>query len=247
MKILVYTYAESYTLQLAIEMIPKGIEPIETKSKEDALQLLKSQEDIHIVVSESPEIDFLQQVKDTRKDLHVLLLFHQNLKPKDLMSMMSLGITALVEYNPSAAIVADGIIQNILKFGLRTPERRAHLRVQPSNIENAVGAVYLRDAAKFIRGNLIDISAGGAAIAFYDSIESSMLLQNHVYDPVLLQMRGLEIKTIARLKGKRDSTAGFQFENVEEREMNKIATYVHYKMNEGSEDFYETILRSSSK
>jgi hypothetical protein len=245
LKIVVYTYAESYTLQLAIELIPKGVEPLEMKSKDDVIVALKAINDVNLVVTESPEIEFLQHVKEANPKVNIFLLFHQNLKPKELMSMMSLGITALIEYSPTPAVIAESIIHNIIKFDLRAPERRAHVRVQPSGVENAVGAVYLRDAGKFIRGGLIDISAGGAAIQFYDSIEASMLLANHIYDPVLLQMRGLEIKTIARMKGKRESVAGFQFENVEEREMHKIATYVHYKMNEGSDDFYKSILKNS--
>jgi hypothetical protein len=244
-KIVVYTYAESYTLQLAIELIPKGVEPLEMKTKDDVITVLKTVNDVNLLLTESPDIDFLKSVKEVSPDINIFLMFHQNLKPKELMSMMSLGITALIEYSPSPSVIAENIIQNIIKFSLRAPERRAHVRVQPSNIENAVGAVYLRDAGKFIRGGLIDISAGGAAIQFYDSIEASMLLSNHIYDPVLLQMRGLEIKTIARLMGKRESVAGFQFENVEEREMRKIATYMHYKMNEGSDDFYKSILKNS--
>jgi hypothetical protein len=245
MKIVIYTFAENFTLQLAIELIPKGVEPVEVTTREEVLEFLKNQNDEAIILlSESSELEFLKQAKEIKSNTYIFLIYHGSFKSAELMELMKIGITSLIEYSDNPAKIVDDIIQNIIRNNIRINERRKHLRITPSPYEEVTASIYIKNINRFVHGSLIDISAGGVAVKLKDSIEASILIINQIYDPLLLHIRGMEIKTISRLIGKRGAMAGFKFENVEEKDMRKIATYIHMRIGENTKKLINELLKT---
>ncbi len=71
MKALIYTYSLGFAKDLAIELIPTGIECYKTSSREEALLVLDKTPDIILFITENWEFDFLTKVKEIRKDIYI--------------------------------------------------------------------------------------------------------------------------------------------------------------------------------
>lgn len=234
MKIAIYTYSDNFTTQLAIETIPKGVEPIECKEKDELVQIIAEDKEIILIVTESTEMEFLEKVKEVRPDVNIFLIIHKSYKPKDMMKLLKIGIRSLIEFAEDTSRVGDAIIENIIQNNIRTDDRRQHVRVTPNPFEKSIVAIYIRDLNRFVNGELIDVSTGGAAVKLFDSLDASILSLNGIYDPFIIQIRGMDIKAVAKLMGKRQDMAGFRFENIEKVDMSKLSGYIHMRISENS-------------
>ncbi len=243
MKSVIYTFSESFTSQLAIDLIPKGFEPIELQSEAEVLAYIRDIGQVKLFITEIINEEFLNHVRELDKELKLFLLFHSSLKPQDLLKLSKLGVHALIPYKESARAVADDIIENVIKNQVISTDRRMHVRIQPNDYENFQASIFIKGLNRFVHGKLIDISAGGAAIKLNDSIEASMLELEKVYSPVVLHIRGMEIKTLSRLKGKREDMAGFKFENVETKDIHNIASYIHMRLVETSSKILSDLMK----
>ncbi len=243
MKTLIYTFIDEFTTELAIGIIPKGFEPIELSSEKEVLAYLDSGAEAALLVTESAHEDFLRKVREKNNKIHLYLLAHASLKPADLIRLSSMGITALIPYSDNHHSLAEEILHNAMSSSIMNTEKRFHVRVQPSQNEKIEASVFIKGLNRFVHGDLIDLSAGGAAIRLKDSIEASILDIEKVYNPLMLHITGTQIKTLARLKGKREDIAGFQFENIEKHDMHSVATYIHSSLQQNSKKFINTLLR----
>jgi hypothetical protein len=231
MKVLIYTFSEAYTQDMAIDLIPMGIEGIEVHSKEEAFELLKKDPNIAIFLTESNEISFLEETRANSPTINIFLIVRPALlKPAELKKLSQLKITAVIPFAENTSLMAEEIIKNIIEHNIKKQERRMHLRIQPKEHEKIAAAIYIRNLQKFVRGNVINISAGGVAIQLFDSLEASILNSRTIYDPIILFIHGAEIKTIATLISKRNDAAGFKFDHVETKNMKRISEYIHYKI-----------------
>lgn len=242
MKIAVYSFSENFTLQLAVGLIPKGIEPIEIDKVENLLLVLQNDMEIPILLTESPDLAILEKAREIRPKIHIFLIIHSSFKPQELIKLSKVGITALIDYAENANTVIESVTQNIIKHGIRVEERRAHIRVTPSAYEQATASIYVKNINRFIQSSLIDISAGGIAVKILDSLDASIVVVGNVYEPIFLHITGMDIKCQAKLMGKRNDIAGFKYESVEEKEMNKIASYIHNRIMENSKKNYDSML-----
>lgn len=242
MKILVNTYYDKDSTEMAIDLIPKGIEPVECATKEETLVYLKNDPSVIVVVTETKEIEFLQEIKKLTPHVYIFLIYHSSLKPQELLPLMKVGIAALIEYSNATSVITESIIQNIIRNNIRSTERRLHIRVAPNNFEKAQAAIYVKDMNRFVKGELVDLSAGGIAVRLQDTLEASILNVNNVYDPLLVQIRGMEIRTLAKLVGRRQLMTGFKFENVEEKEMKKLSSYIYMRIMEQSKNFLDDMM-----
>ena len=241
MKMIVHTYSHAFAEDLGVELIPMGIESVESATPEETAALLTQDQTVHIILTENHDVDFLKKLKEACPALHIFLLAHQTLKPDYLRTLMTVGITSVINYSENVPQIAEEVVKDIIQNNIRTEERRFHVRVQPRDVENVKGAVFLKDLQKFIQGNILDISAGGIAIKLEDSLDASLLVVKNLYDPVMISMKGMQIKTLARLMGQRGDIAGFKFENVEAKDMKKIASYIHKKITENAKKLIEKI------
>lgn len=241
MKMIVHTYSHAFADELGIELIPMGIESVESGTPEEAVALLAQDQSINIILTENHDIDFLKKMKETKASLHIFLMAHQTLKPDYLRTLMSIGITSIINYSENVPVIAEEVVKDIINNNIKTDERRFHVRVQPRDVENVKAAVFLKDLKKFIQGDILDISAGGIAVKLEDSLDASMLVIKTLYDPVVISMKGMQIKTLARLVGQRKDVAGFKFENVEAKDMKKIAAYIHKKITENARKLIEKV------
>lgn len=240
---MIYTFSEDYTTQLAIGLIPKGFEPLEFTSEAEVQAYLESCLDAPLLITEISHEDFLSNVREKNPNIHIYLLTHASLKPADLIKLSSLGINALIPYNDNPQIVAEEVLSHAMQAGIMNAERRFHVRIQPARNEKIEASVFIKGLNRFVHGDLIDISAGGAAIRLKDSIEASILDLDKLYNPVMLHITGAQVRTLSRLKGKRDDIAGFQFENIEKQDMHFIATYIHTSLQENSRKIVDTLLQ----
>lgn len=236
MKIVIYTFENNFTSQLAVDLIPNGIEPIEATTRKDAIEIIKNEASIALLLSETSEKEFLQQVKETRSDIPIFFIYHSNFKTKELMDLMKLGVVALIEYSDETDLIADGIIENIIKNRISVKEQRKHLRIEPARYEKdkVYVTITLKEIGRSLRVKIADISAGGVAIRIKKDLSEKILKEGNIFSPFLMQFRGMEVKTIAKLVGLHDDIAGFRFENVEKKEMRKISTYIYMRMQEDS-------------
>jgi hypothetical protein len=241
MKMLINTFSTIVTNDLGIELIPMGIESIATISVNDTLSMLKGDEKISILLTENFEFSFLEQVKGINTKIHIFLIANQGLKPAELKNISKIGISAIINLHENISIMCEEILKGIIRNNIHSSEKRVHMRVQPKDVEEVKAAIYIKNLKRFVRGNVLDISAGGVAIKLMDSIEASILQQKTVYDPLLIALKGMEIKTISTLVARRDTVAGFKFENVESRDMKKIASYIHSRVTDNVANLLESV------
>lgn len=232
MKMIVNMYSHAFQEELGVELIPMGIESVEAGTPDEAVSLLTQDQGISIILTENHNIDFLKKMKEVKPSLHIFLMAHQTLKPETLRTLTSIGITSIIIYSENVALIAEEVVKDIIQNNIKANERRFHVRVQPRDVENVKGAIFIKDLKKFIHGVILDISAGGLALKLDDSLDASLLSVKTVYDPVVISMKGMQIKTLSRIVGLRNDVAGFKFENVEAKDMKKIAVYIHKKVTE---------------
>lgn len=234
MKIATYTFENDFACQLAIDLIPNGIEAIGAKTRDDLIEIIDRDKSIELLLSETPEKQFLLQVKETRPDLPIFLIYHNNFKTQELMDLMKLGVVALVEYSDKIDIITDNIIYNIAQHIDYSEDRRKHFRIEPAPYEKdkVYATITIREIERSFRAKITNISAGGVAVKIKKALSEKILEKGHVYSPFLLQFRGMGVKTIAKLVGIHDDVAGFKFENVEKSELRKISTYIYMRMQE---------------
>lgn len=242
MKMVIYVFTKSYSTSLGIDLIPMGIEGIEVPTKEDAINILKQDDTINILLSENFEPDFLKTVKEINPGLHVFLVANQTMRPSDIIALHKHGVEAVIAYMENTSAMADEIVKSIITNNIRTSEKRFHIRVQPKEYEDVRAAIFIKNVGKFVRGRILDISAGGLAMRLNDSLEASLLTPKTVYDPLLISIQGNEVKTLSYLIAKRADAAGFKFDNVEANDMKKIATYIHNKVTENSKNLMSQII-----
>lgn len=131
MKTIIYTFSQYISFDMGVELIPMGIEGLETNSRDEALVLLKEDASIPLLITDNFQSDFMNQVKTIRPDINIFLIISQNVKPNDLKELMNIGIKSLVHYSENPAIMADEIVKNIINQNIKTHERRSQIRIKP--------------------------------------------------------------------------------------------------------------------
>jgi c-di-GMP-binding flagellar brake protein YcgR len=115
---------------------------------------------------------------------------------------------------------------------IQKKDKRTHIRVKPGPGDELKCAIRIKNINNYIKGTIIDISAGGCAVSLNNSIEISYLSIKTVYDPLLVIINTKGIKTLATLIGMRESFAGFKFDNIEAAGMRLISNYIHRRIME---------------
>ena len=242
MKLLVYTPTKDYNQELAVSLIPKGIEPIVCDTYDEALKLLEKDNSILTYLCEYEDTEKLKNIKSLYSQLFIFLLTNQNLKPSDFVELSKYGINSLINSSVKIQNIADEISETIIIKKLRPDEKRFHVRVQPKPYEEIIASVLIKNYGKFIKGRVIDISAGGIAMKVSDSIEASMLNINDLYEKAFVNMPNGEVKCSFTLVGKRNDIAAFKFNNIEQHYMNILARYIHDSITESSKQMIEQMM-----
>lgn len=241
MKALLHAYNPEYTKELAVRLIPFGIEAIPCYEINEILNQEWGEESpFQIVFTEKTEKEFIQQLKEKYKNNHIILLSSRNLPPAEIKELIPLGITTIMRLKNQPEAMVEEIAQFILAQNIRSGDKRLHMRVQPRPHETATVSVYLKKMVRFVKGKIFDISAGGFAMIAEDTLEISLLSPGEIYENVILSLNGKETKTMAKMIVRRDVLAGFKFENVEQKEMYSIASYIYSHL----EDNYQRKLKS---
>lgn len=230
MKALVYSFSQAYGRELALEMIPLGIESIEAFSAVQVPELLNKNKDITLLVTENTDRGYLEKIRKEFPNVHIFILVRESMKPSDLLKLGTFGIKGIVAYTENPGTVADDIIKQIISLNLRTNDKRMHLRIQPSASEKMAGAIFIKPEKRFSRGMVLDISAGGIAMRIQDPNDTDIMLVGRTYDPLLISFTGFQIKTLSTLVARRHDVAGFRFDNIEPRDMKIISEYIYTKV-----------------
>jgi len=233
MRALLYTYNPEYAKELAIRLIPFGIEAIPCTEEKDVSALKCTDESpFEVIFTEKTEREFLQMLKEKYSPQHTIVLSSQNLPPALMKELIPLGVLTIMKLQNQADTMVEEIVQFMVSQNIRSKDKRLHVRVQPQSYETATASVYLKKMARFVRGRILDISAGGFALMAEDSLEISLLSPGEIYENVVLNLNGRDIKTVAKMIVRRDVIAGFKFENVEPKEMREIAQYIYAHLEE---------------
>ena len=242
MKMIIYTYTGNYAPALGVDLIPMGIEGVYTGSADDTINIIKQDKSIVILLTENVNAEFITSVKKENPEINIFLIITKGVKSSDIIALKKYGIVALINYSDNTSLMAEEIVKNIIMNNIRSNDKRFHIRVQPKEHEDLKVAIFIRNLQKFVRGKVIDISAGGLAIKLDSSLDASLLMPKTVYDPVIVSIMGTEVKTLASMIAKRGDIAGFKFDNVEQKDMKKIATYIHNRITENTKNLMNEAL-----
>ncbi len=227
-----YSYDE-LNLDMAVEMIPKGFEPVECHMSRGQFTDEAKESDIKVFVTDQMDKGILAKIRLENPDIWVFLVYRPSEYYKDLLEIMKLGQVELIEYSSDPSQMAESIVNRVIHNNLRGKERRVHLRVHPGEHEtNHVTIILKHLNNRILNAKLLDLSCGGAALQFPDSLDASLLEVGHIYDFVNIHLRGKRIRVMSRVVGKRQSFSGLKFEHVDEQSMHAIAEYVYYKLNQ---------------
>src|SRR5208283_4498469 len=122
------------------------------------------------------------------------LIIRNIVNPAGVVPLLKIGVMSVINYSNNTSSMAEEIVQSIIYNKITTNDKRLHIRVQPKTSENIITSIYLRNLNRFVRGKVIDISAGGLAVTIEDSLECGFLNQGTVYDPTVIFLPGHETK-----------------------------------------------------
>lgn len=226
-----YTYDE-LNLDMALEMIPKGFEPVECHISKKQFTLTTQDSDIKVFVTDRIDLEFIKTFRQKNPEIWVFLIYRPSQHYKDLLDVMKMGRVELIDYAQDASLMSEAIVNRVIQNQLRGQERRVHLRVHPAEHESNHVTIILKQLNnKVLNAKLLDLSCGGAALKFSDSLDASLIQVGHIYDFVNIHLRGKKIRVMGRVVGKRQTFSGMRFEFVDEKSMHAIAEYVYYKIN----------------
>ena len=232
MKIIINTLSRQNSSDICIDLIPMGIEGIAASSSQDVYSILKGNLTSPILVTENFETDFLEKVNGICPGINIFLILSPSVKPAYLRNLSEFGIKSVIYHNDKIEIMIEEIVKNIINNNLKINEMRSHIRVQPKHFDKLSSAIYIKSLKKFITGAILDISAGGFAVKLNDSLEASLLIPKNIYDPVIVSIQGIKIRTISSLIAIRGDAAGFKIDNIEAKFMRVISNYIHTRISE---------------
>ncbi len=235
MKMLMFNSSLGNSFDLAIDLIPMGLECLTVKTREDFIISLKNDQTIPIIMTENCKNGFLKEIREINPSINIFLLVKNTMKPEQIKSLSSFGITSIINYSANTGSIADEIVRCIVAQNIRRKDKRTHIRVKPKQGDDLKTAICVKKINRFIQGVVIDISAGGCAVCLDNPGETSFLVPKEVYDPLIVVIRGTGIKTLATLVGLRNNFAGFKFDNIEPAGMRRIAAYIHSRIIETSQ------------
>lgn len=230
MRVFLYTFSSAFTKELAIELIPLGVEPVEVEARNDLFNKIAQFPEVLSLVTEHTDLKFIEQLRDLNPNLRLTLLAHQNMKPAELIGLSRFGIRQIINYEDNPLLMAEEIQKQLIADNGHQREKRLHVRVRPKSKSEITGGVYLREKNRFVHGEILDISAGGFAIRLNQEHSDIPLTIGRTYDPVLLNIVGTTVKTLSRLTARRDSVAGFQFDNIETTQRKRISEYIYQRL-----------------
>jgi hypothetical protein len=241
MKIFAYEHFLNNITDLTIDLIPMGLECIQSSSKEEFVNILKKDQNIPILLTGTEDTGLLKIVREINQSIYIFYIVKNTMKPEMMKTLTPFNISAIINFSESSSHIAEEIVRNIVANNISKKDQRVHIRVRPKDQEIIQSAVCIKDTGRFIRGKVIDISAGGCAIKFDNPSEVSLLTPRTVYDPLLLKIDETGIKAVATLIAMRNNTAGFHFDNVEHSDMRKLSAYI-YRQIMGNYDVLEKTL-----
>lgn len=237
MKIGIYTYSAETNLELAVNLIPSGIEPLELKTGSEVIHLLKNDVDIHLLLSAITDHDFLKEVTEVRGDLPIFLIIGKAFKPQDLIKLNHIGVRTVVQHTENTPALANSIVDHIFRLNLTPDERRKHIRIPVGENDKAIASVFLKFLKKFVYGTIVDISAGGVALQINDSLDASLLNVGETYDPVVLEIWGIKIRAACKVMGKRGLMVGLRFEHLSEKDVRNLSMQIYRQFTQSNRKF----------
>ncbi|MGA2141631.1 MAG: PilZ domain-containing protein [Brevinematales bacterium] len=233
MKMLFYEHFLNNMSDLTIDLIPMGLECIDCLSQDEFFNCLKSSDSpATIMMTGTKEIGLFKQIREISPSINIFYVVKNTTKTDLIKSFAPFCITAIINFTESSVHMADEIVRAIVSHNISTKDKRVHIRVRPIEPEIITSAVCIKEINRFIKGKVIDISAGGCAIKFDNHEEVSLLSPKTVYDPLLLKIDGTGIKALATLVAIHNNAAGFHFDNVEPVQMRRLANYIYRKISE---------------
>ncbi len=243
MKALIYSYSINFARDLGIELIPAGIESYKTSSKNEVFIILEKVSEIMLLITENWEIDFLKKVKDMKKDLIIYTLVNQTADAGKFLGLKDVGITSCITFSENIQDVYDELINSIIRHNIiDIKEKRHFLRITPSEIDNFLSAVFLKEKGDYIRGKVLNVSMGGFAMLPFSN--SNYLQIKKVYDPAFLSFHGNNVKTVSTLVAERNGVFGFKFDNVESKDRKRLSTYIYEKLEENLNELLKSVEQS---
>jgi hypothetical protein len=239
MKALIHFYSISQARELAIELIPFGIESFKTSSTEDVIIILSKEPDIKILITENYEYDFLKKTKEINSDLIIYLLIYRPIETEKFLTLKEIAINSCITFNNNIQEVADELVTSIIKTNIKINEKRHFLRITPPEIDNFEAAILHKAKKNYIRGKVLNISMGGFAMIPFktENIFDLELLKS--YDPVFLSFQGFQLKTVSTLLAIRNKICAFRFDNIETLDRRRLASYIHDKLEEKTKELLQ--------
>jgi hypothetical protein len=195
-----------------------------------------------IILTEAKDIQFLTEIKRVSPKIQYFSCLHQSLKPQELMPMMKVGITALIEYTVFRVGHVRVDHSKISSATISATKNAASISASTPIISKGDGG-YLRPDLKPIPEWRTARHQARAAQPSNSRTPSrrALLNINNVYDPLQVQLRGWrsDSRQTRRTKGR---NAGFKFEKSKKKEMRKLAGYVYMRVMEQSKQFIDNML-----
>lgn len=236
MKMLFYEHFLNNMSDLTIDLIPMGLECIDCPTRDEFFKCLKADSPAPLMMTGTREIGLFTQIREINPSINIFYIVKNTVKPELIKTFTPFSITAIINFTENSAHLADEIVRAIVSHNISKKDKRVHFRVRPKETEIIASAVCVKEINRFIKGKVIDISAGGCAIKFDNPAEVSLLTPKTVYDPLLLKIDGAGIKALATLVAIRNDAAGFHFDNVEPVQMRRLANYIYRKITESKCD-----------
>ncbi len=230
MKIFAYDLFLNKAADLMIDLIPMGLECVDCPSRDELVSAMKKDITIPILLTGTQDIDQLKQIKEINPSINIFLIVKNDMKPELIKSLLPVGVNAIINFSQNTAHIAEEVIRFIIVNNIHKKDQRIHVRVRPKETEVIKSALCIKEINRYVKGKVIDISAGGCAVKFDNASEMSLLAPKTIYDPLLIMIEGIGIKTLATLINLRNDSAGFHFDNVEQAGMRKIAKYIYRRM-----------------
>ncbi len=236
--ILLNNIPEIITTFLVDHFIPRGLTIYSMQSEADALKAIENQKDIVLLFmntiysSKSNIAELIKKVKEVRPNIYVICYSKQSDWDNQIVHDFPNTVLGYIPRAFDTAKTAQVIVMVLNKIGVRYNQKRKHIRIKISAIDNISAILYKGlsgETENILNAAIEDISVGGALLTV--PLNEVKNFQEGTEIPRChLKLKGFVVRAKAVITKKIDNNLAVQFVDILDDDIKKISHFIHEKL-----------------
>jgi hypothetical protein len=232
MKAIIYSEFLMNVNEICINLICKGIQLFEVTSLDKAEAILKRQNDINYIVTDTKSAFFIKKVKSINSHISIIGISPATAPDFSPEETANAGLVAVIKPGQDSGVIIDKLEKIITANAPSLEERRKSIRIRLVSNSSVTTSIHIQGEQHVIRGNILNLCTGGFAFNLFDINDLSYLKPGTIFNTVHITLRAETIKTGAAFVASNKELVCFAFVQLEQSNLKKIAAFIYGMMQE---------------